>query len=395
MNPRFFPLNTFVQRVWITWRSFSIPKDGKVHSKLISRIGQSEGWVEYSVDLGNDLAGWGNPGDFLRLDLGSISGISMQVRNITFRSRTARELELAASYAQKKKNEAVLETNLKAYLAKEYSSSITNVSVSENSIAISGKLSEKENLFLCEVPPYEDVTEEQSFAAVIPVSGKDFKINTPRYADRNGSRYDRLLSKWVLAKKSGAAYTLISHARYADNIKAKYDLPYEKATSRKGLGGFSTGRGHVEDLEELDITSATVNIWITGFMYSQPAPGRIEHQYNGKSYYFDKKHVDMFDSTFRTTARRNIITAAILLIDKTENCADTAIGRLLQHPDCDPAGIYAMPNMTNPASVNCYAAALDFLASRYSRCRQKVRKVQPLDHAQRGGCRMGMDQCRG
>jgi hypothetical protein len=346
---------------------FLHPKGGQVHSKLISRIRPSEGWVEYSVDLGNDLAGWGKPGDFLRLDPGSISGISLQVRNLAFRSRTARELGLAASYAQKKKNEAVLETDLKAYLAKEYFSSITNVSVSENSIAITGKLSEKENLFLCEVPPYQDVTEEQSFASVIPVSGKDFKINTPRYADRNGSRYDRLLSKWVLVKKSGAGYALISHARYADDIKAKYDLPYEKATSRKGLGGFSTGRGHVEDLEELDITSATVNIWITGFMYSQPAPGRIEHQYNGKSYYFDKKHVDMFDSTFRTTARRNIVTAAILLIDKKENCADTVIGNLLQHPDCDPAGIYAMPNMTNPASVNCYAAALDFLASRYSR----------------------------
>ncbi len=94
------------------------------------------------------------------------------------RSRTARELELAASYAQKKKNEAILETDLKAYLAKEYTSSITNVSVSENSISIAGKLSEKENLFLCEVPPYQDVTEEQVFAAVIPVSGKDFKINT-------------------------------------------------------------------------------------------------------------------------------------------------------------------------------------------------------------------------
>ncbi len=342
------------------------PKEGKVHSRLVSRIGQSEGWTKYSVDLGNDLAGWGNPGDYLRLDLGSISGINLQIRNIAFRSRTARELELAASYAEKKKKEAVLEANLKAYLAAEYASSITSVSATGNSIAITGQATGKDKLFLCEVTPYQDVTEEQSFAAVIPVSGSDFKINTPRYAEKDG-RYDRLLSKWVLAKKTPAGYALASHARYADKVKAKYDLPVEIATSRKGLGGFSTGRGHAEDLEELDITSATVNIWITGFMYSQPAPGRIEHQYNGTSYYFDKKHVDMFDSTFRTTARRNIVTAAILLIDKTENCADTAIGRLLQHPDCDPAGIYAMPNMTNPASVNCYAAALDFLAGRYSR----------------------------
>ena len=44
---------------------FFHPKGGKVHSKLVSRIGQSEGWVEYSVDLGNDLAGWGKPGDIV------------------------------------------------------------------------------------------------------------------------------------------------------------------------------------------------------------------------------------------------------------------------------------------------------------------------------------------
>jgi hypothetical protein len=101
-------------------------------------------------------------------------------------------------------------------------------------------------------------------------------------------------------------------------------------------------------------------------MYSKPAKNRIEHVYGGKSYYFGKKQVEEFDEIFRATASRGIITATILLIDKVEKSVDPVIGKLLQHPDMDPAGIYSMPNMTNPESVNCYAAALDFLASRYS-----------------------------
>ena len=207
------------------------------------------------------------------------------------------------------------------------------------------------------------------------LQSKSFEQKVDRFVNRNGINYDRLLSKWVLAEKTASGYQLISHAHFPDEIKAKYDLPKEVAKGRKGLGGFSAGRGHIEDLDELNVTSATVNIWFARFMYTKPAPGRIEHVYNGKSYYFTEKDVVNFDSTFLKTARKGIITAAILLIDKAESCPDPEIGRLLQHPDMDPAGIYAMPNMTNPASVDCYAAALDFLASRYSRPDKKYGRL--------------------
>ena len=345
---------------------FCPPVDVK-HSKLISKIGLSEGWVEFSVDLGNDIGDWGKVGENLRLDFGSISGVDIQLRNLRLRAKTAHEIQLASEYKEKKRKETILENNLNTYLTAEYPARITWVEVGNDKITISGNAEKASSLSLCEVPPYQDVTEEQTFATTIPVSGKTFKISAPRFIKREGQTYDRLLSKWVLAKKTASGYLLVSHARYPDQIKAKYNLADEKATSRKGLGGFSTNRGHTEDLKDLDITSATVNIWITRFMYSKTAPDRIEHQYNGKFFYFDKKKVAEFDSTFSLTARKNIVTAAILLIDKIENCADPEIGKLLQHPDCDPAGIYAMPNMTNPASVECYAAALDFLASRYSR----------------------------
>ncbi|MBE0653580.1 MAG: hypothetical protein IH594_07265, partial [Bacteroidales bacterium] len=222
---------------------------------------------------------------------------------------------------------------------------------------------------------YMDVTQVQQYAAEIPINTGVFEIVIKRFEERGNITYDKLLSKWVLTKKSDTGHSIISHARYADNIEAKHQLPDEKATSKKGLGGFSTSRGHIEDLEELDITSATVNIWFTRFMHTKPAADRIEHVYNGKSWYFEKDDVEKFDATFRTTAQRNIITAAILLISKAEQCPDPEIGRMTVHPDMDPAGIYSMPNMTNPESVEAYAAALDFLASRYSRPDSKYGRI--------------------
>jgi hypothetical protein len=336
-------------------------------SKLVRRIGLSEGWVSYSIDLSEVIGDWGKTGDWFRLDLGREPNVNIQLRNLMLRPMTPREIELAANREEKKRQEAEMESRLKEYLANDFSSELVQVEVSDSKIKIEGNLKSADDVYLCEITPYQDVTEETNFETKIKLSSLIFNENLERFVKRNGLNYDRVLSKWVLAKKINNVYELVSHAHYPDVIYSKYDLPKEVATSRKGLGGFSTGRGHVEDLDELDITSATVNVWFSKFMFLQPGPGRIEHDYNGKSYYFRKKDIDKFDATFRTTAEKGIITAAILLVDKAEKCPDPGIGALLQHPDMDPAGIYSMPNMTNPASVDCYAAALDFLASRYSR----------------------------
>ncbi len=343
------------------------PPISEGHSKLVRRIGLSEGWVGYTIDLSQEMKEWGRTGDWLRLDFGSRPDVTIQIRNLMLRPMTAREKEIAAMREAKKLREAEMEARLKSYLETDYTSEITNVKVEDSKISVEGKTSSKGQVYLCEVAPYQDVTEESRLETAILLKSKKFKQEFDRFVLSNEFNYDRLLSKWVLAERTATGYRLISHARYPDEINSKYDYPKEVATGRKGIGGFSTSRGHVGDLDALDITSATVNIWFSKFMFSQPAPDRIEHVYNGKSYYFGEKQVAMFDSTFRVTARKGIVTAAILLVDKAESCPDPEIGCLLQHPVMDPSGIYSMPNMTNPASVDCYAAALDFLASRYSR----------------------------
>ncbi len=343
------------------------PKISEGKSKTDRKIGFSEGWVPYSIDLSREMGDWGKVGDILRIDFGNKPNVKIQIRNLMLRPMTEREKKLADERAEKIHKEALMEARLKEYLEKNCASEVTKVEVEETKIMVEGKINSSGQVYLCEVAPYQDVTEEPNFETTILLKSKKFRQQIERFVKRNGINYDRLLSKWVLVERTGTGYKLVSHARFPDEIKAKYDLSKEVAKSKKGLGGFSTGRGHLEDLDELNITSATVNVWFSKFMYLQPAADRIEHVYNGKSYYFGEKQVAQFDSTFSLTARKGIITAAILLVDKAEKCPDKEVGRLLQHPDMDPAGIYSMPNMTNPASVDCYAAALDFLASRYSR----------------------------
>ena len=336
-------------------------------SQSAGRVGAAEGWVPYAFDLSESIADWGQAGDVLRLDLGRRPRVDIQIRNLELRPATVRELEIAATQAAKKQQEAVFEAHLQDYLGTSFASRISDVSVETDCIVIKGEVVTTDRVLLCEIAPYQDVTEDRDFETVLPVNASSFRITVERFVERQGIRYDRALSKWGLFRKAEPGFEILSHARYPDRFTAAYDLPKEVPTSRKGLGGFSTRRGHVEDLNDLDVTSATVNVWFTRFMFTEPGPDRIEHVYGGKAFYFRQKDVLELDSTFRTCARHGIVTAAILLVSKAEACSDPEIGRLTQHPDMDPSGIYSMPNMTTPESVRCYAAALDFLASRYSR----------------------------
>lgn len=348
------------------------PPIREAHSHKIAPVGMSEGWVVFSADLSETIGEWGNAGDFLRLDFGNQSNVDLQIRNIQLRPMTAREREIAASRDEKRFEEARMEKNIRSYLDANFQSVIREVEIRETDLVIRGRLRGDNYAWLVESTPYQDITETQFYVERRAMPGS-FAITVDRFVERDGINYDRMLSRWALVDEKQEA--LLSHARYPDHIPAVNDLPKELPASRKGLGGFSVSRGHLEDLDDLGITSATVNIWFTRFMYSTPAPGRIEHTYNGKSYYFDRDQVAVFDSTFRTTANRGIVTAAILLVSKAEQAADPEIGRLLQHPDMDPAGIYSMPNMTTPESVECYAAALDFLSSRYSRPDKKYGRI--------------------
>ena len=338
-------------------------------SAKLEELSSSESWKTFSSDL-DDYTGefsWGKAGHYLRLDFGNLSGLIIRIRNMEFRERTADEQALADARAEERTKTRILEEKLNKYFASDFNASLTKVSVSASKITVSGNCPDPNNLFLGEVKPYQDLVLLSTFGDGIAIENQNFSIAVERYVEKDGFSYDRGLSKWVIVKRTSAADEMISFARYADEISSVQMMPSGQLRSKKGLGGFDVSRGFQQDLDDLQITSVTVNVPLTSYLYLHPRANTLEHTYGGKTYYFDRPQIENLDKTLQTTARKDIMVAAIILIQKKSECADPEAGELLQHPAYTGGGFFTMPNMNTPASLSCYAAALDFLASRYNR----------------------------
>ena len=340
------------------------------------RLPIAEGWSTFSVDVTDKLKRLQGPDDYLSLLIvpNAARPTTMRIRNARLRAYTEKEREQARLKTERERREKQLNADIEVYLKKNYPCEVSRVTVNDDRVEVSGDIKGMSGeVYLCEVPMFRELT-EKDFLTFQRVKGpKKFKADFDRYAEVDGQRYDRLYSRWVLAQKSQNGMLICSHGHYADDVKAKYDLPHEVPASKKGIGGFGANR-FASDLDSLDITSVTVNMWL-GFMSLTPSDDAIPFDYNGRTYYANRKAIEGFDKTLQYTAARDVIVNAIVLIAPERSFADKAAGRLFEHPDFDPAGIYTMPNMTTLESLNLYAAAIDFLAERYSRPDKKYGRV--------------------
>src|SRR5690606_16667882 len=120
------------------------------------------------------------------------------------------------------------------------------------------------------------------FTQGIDVSGSNFAVEVDRYVERDGFHYDRALSKWVVVDKEQGGQGIRSHAHFPDKIQPARSMPKQAMKGRKGLGGYAYNRGFVEDLDDLSISSVTVNIPVTSLMYLDARPNTSIHEYGGK-----------------------------------------------------------------------------------------------------------------
>jgi len=254
-------------------------------------------------------------------------------------------------------------TRLNAYFTTDYECEITNVSVTANNVIVDGICSGTDDYYLCEITPYDSLLMTARYQRKTIIAEASFTKTFARFVSRDGYTYDRAISKWVIAQTGTSSDKLMSHARYADDIEATETPSEVILNGRKGIGGFDINRGFTTDLDELTVTSVTVNIPFVEFMSNTSFAGAIEHIYGGKTYYFNESRVNSLDQTILTAYQRNIAVAAILLVQTSTS----GVGEILTHPAYTTSGIFTMPNMTTAEGLNCYAAALDFLASRYCR----------------------------
>lgn len=329
------------------------------------RVPIAEGWSTFSVDISERLGSLQNPDDFLSIEIfpNAARPTVMRVKNPHLRTYTEKEKEQVRDQLAREEREQRLNAGIEKYMAADFTCKVESVAVYKNEVEISGNTGKQSGeLFLCEVPMFAELT-EMDFLTVIPVEGENFSIRVERCASHEGMTYDRLYSRWVVAAFSQEGYTLLSAARYADQVEAMHDIPCEVVRNKKGIGGINLN-GHQSDVDSFDIGSVTINIWL-GFVSVNPGEDVIPHQYNGRTYYMDRQQIEKYDRTLRFTSSRNLIVSAIILIMPQRGMSDTETGGLLEHPDFNAAGIYSMPDMTNLESLNVYAAAIDFLSSRY------------------------------
>jgi Family of unknown function (DUF5722) len=334
-------------------------------------VGYSEGWTTFSIDASEMMDKWGKKGDFLRIDFGTTANRSVRIKNVRLRKPTLQDIEIALNKERKKAADSLSEKKLVTYLKLKSIYKLQQINVLDSTITIHGTVNaNNKDLFLAEIPLHKDIAELTTFGNMTKLpSGKNtIDIIETRFVKTGDFTYDRLLSKWAIVEQNSTGFSLVSHARYADSVKPMYDLPELRPLSKKGIGGFNAGgKAPVSDLDDLNIGSVTVNIWMSRLMRSKPSNKSISFDYGGKTFYADKAAIDGFDKTFRETFKRKILVSAIILIDKAIKCPDTTIGRIFEHPDIDPSGIYSMPNMTTEEGVLYYAAIIDFFAQRYSR----------------------------
>ncbi|MDR2815417.1 MAG: DUF5722 domain-containing protein [Proteiniphilum sp.] len=353
----------------IDWIQFFFgPTISESRSVFGPSVSKTSAWKSYSVNLVRELNkfSWGKQGDFMRFDFGTKSGINIEIRNMYFRVMNQSEKEIFEEEEARTKQDEAIQKALASYLQERFSSSITEVKVGPTEVTVAGECSGEGKFSLCEVFPNDTMVTTTLFKNKIPLDNNSFRITLPRVITKNSLGYDRLLSKWVIVKESGNGELIDSHARYADIIEPKQSMPPGILMSKKGLGGFAMN-SYVADLDHLGITSITVNIPITAMIYSYQAANTIPHTYGNKTYYFSVNYLSHIDNALKLAVSKKIVVGAIILVQKASECADPEIGKILQHPDFTPEGIFTMPNLTTDEGVNCYAAALDFLASRYNR----------------------------
>jgi len=259
-----------------------------------------------------------------------------------------------------------LDARIVDYINTSYASSITEVRVTEDKVSVSGNYVGKGDFYVAEISPVQDLLcLEEPLSKHIP-GADSFTFEVDRFVRAGGVTYDRLLSKWAIFEVSSDGAHLVSAAHYADIVPALSSPAKLTLKNKKGMGGIFNN-SFISDFDELGLGSATLNMYVTAFTYLSPGPGRIEHEYGGRKYYFDENYVvNNLDAMLLEAGKRNMLVAAILLVQPASAAVDRELGELLAH-DGFTGGNLTLPDMTKPESVNCFAAITDFLVQRYTR----------------------------
>lgn len=333
---------------------FGPPINEQQKTKAI-HLPASPKWANASFNLEILAKNWKHSKG-LRLDLGQLPDQKFKLKNFCLRATTPQEeIDLAAIQKKKQDDSQRVDIILK-YLEAERTAHISKIWVKKHEILIFGNKPAGESFQLLELPIYTDPLNWKDTRQATPVSNeKNFEIRLPRYLQGR----DRLYSRWALFNHDKQ----ISAFRYTDQIDGARSLAKHLPASKKGLG-VSWRNDMMDDLLALGIKNITVNIVLNSLLRLQESKDTQRHLFTGKHYFISQSQTKQLDRILKFAHKHNIVVSVIVLI---HNHNQGRTEEIWEHPDCEPDAHYAMPNLNSPEGVLHYTAALDYLASRYTR----------------------------
>lgn len=323
---------------------------------------KAETWQQYAINLKDQALGkWDSQQRFYRMDFGRTPGRQIQIRNVVLRSPTKAEL-ISSAEKEKKLLEKQNKANLIGdYLQNEdYPAKIETIEVDKSTITITGKIdsSPGNQFFLVEAQPWENVWNNELGEVVYekPLDVQ-FKVSIPRVTD---SERDRLTSRFAVVSVNGKDRKLASHVAWASDVNAAAErsMPRLRPSNKKGIAAESTDPVFGQDIDDLGITAATINIDLATLV-RDGGNEDIVFRHQGRDWRFNGNAVKNLDRQVKFLTDRKIVVSAILLVGK--DAED------LVHPAYASAGVYSMVNLTSQEGADAYRAIVAFLAERYSR----------------------------
>ncbi|MEM1443632.1 MAG: DUF5722 domain-containing protein, partial [Verrucomicrobiota bacterium] len=322
----------------------------------------AEAWQPMVFDLSAVEPAMSAPGERSRFhfSLKYKPGDGLQIRNLRLREPTEKEL---AAVRDREKIAAQKEADASAilsYFEGDFPGKIHEVKVGPEKMKIRGFHQGPVHLRELRAPHPSHQTGMPDGIVRKDLSG-EFSIELPRFAAPN--QRDRIHSRFRLETGNGE---IASHARWGriEEGVAKA-LPKLTADHQKGLGGIPTIATQDHEIFELGIQHATVNFVVNALLSDQPRPGNEKIVFEGREYFLNRKFLQQREATVSHLCSEGILVTAILLVG---NHGDTA----LTHPEAEPRGTFAMPNLKTERGADLYRAALHVIANHFSQPKKRI-----------------------
>ncbi len=329
--------------------------DGSMTYAGESALPIAETWQPFAIDFSDvsPAAPKGDPQFRFHLGLAYKPGTSLRIRN--FVVRVPNEAELASkSQRDEIKNSRKADAGaILAHLREPRTDEVSLVTVAQETVRVSGNA--REGSVLRELSLHEP---SHSASARTPVKEGlkgGFSLELPRFVDGR----DRALSRWRI---DGADGKPASRARWFDSTDpgVAADLPKLTAPHQKGLGGIPVIPKPDHVLFELGIRHATINLVLSPMISASPKPGFVPFTVDGREWFANEPMLRQLETTVKHLNAKEVLVSGILLVPNHA-------GKAMTHPEAEPRGIYAMPNLPEAEGTAHYRAAIHLLGERFTR----------------------------